>query len=121
MKLLLDMNLSPQLQIMLEEAGFEALHWSRVGNWSAPDTEILHWARQNGFIILTHDLDFGTLLFFEKASSPSVLQIRAKNIDPERLKEILVVTLNKYAEMLEHGALITLYADKSKVVVLPIR
>lgn len=80
MKVLLDMNLSPQWQPVLAAAGFEALHWSAVGRLSAPDTEIMHWARQHGYIILTHDLDFGALLFFEEATSPSVMQIRAKDL-----------------------------------------
>lgn len=35
MKILLDMNLSPDWVPVLESAGFEAVHWSKIGNPSA--------------------------------------------------------------------------------------
>jgi hypothetical protein len=43
-KLFLDMNLSPTWVMVLEEAGFEALHWSKVGKPSAFYHEIFDWA-----------------------------------------------------------------------------
>jgi predicted nuclease of predicted toxin-antitoxin system len=43
-KLLLDMNLSPTWVMVLQEAGFEALHWSKVGKPSAFYHEIFDWA-----------------------------------------------------------------------------
>lgn len=44
MKVLIDMNLSPAWVETLGEAGFEALHWSAVGDPRAPDRKILKWA-----------------------------------------------------------------------------
>lgn len=37
MKILLDMNLSPAWVEFLEGEGFEAVHWSLVGEPNAPD------------------------------------------------------------------------------------
>jgi hypothetical protein len=62
MKLLVDMNLSPDWVPFLNSAGFEAIHWSLVGNCRAEDREIMEWAREDSFVVFTHDLDFGTLL-----------------------------------------------------------
>ena len=62
MKILLDMNLPPIWASCLETGGHEAKHWSEIGANNAPDIEIMEWARTNGFVVFTHDLDFGALL-----------------------------------------------------------
>ena len=62
MKLLLDMNLSPAWLPLLHSHGFEAVHWSEVGDGRSPDHEIMRWAREHGCVVFTHDLDFGLLL-----------------------------------------------------------
>ncbi len=41
MKLLIDMNLSPDWVEFLSNAGFESVHWSTVGAATAPDAEIV--------------------------------------------------------------------------------
>ncbi len=78
MKLLIDMNLSPTWVSVLKEAGLEPVHWSSIGRPDAPDNEILGYARSNGYVVFTHDLDFGTILAATKANCPSVIQIRSK-------------------------------------------
>jgi predicted nuclease of predicted toxin-antitoxin system len=62
MKLLVDMNLSPSWVRFLVEAGFEAVHWSEVGSGSAADSELMQWAADAGYGVLTADLDFGAIL-----------------------------------------------------------
>src|SRR4051812_45550130 len=52
MKLLIDMNLSPQWVPLLKDAGHEATHWSAVGDPRAPDSEVMHWAREHGYYCL---------------------------------------------------------------------
>jgi uncharacterized protein DUF5615 len=46
-ELLLDMNLAPRWVEFLEEAKFQALHWSQIGRANAPDTEIMEYAGAN--------------------------------------------------------------------------
>jgi len=41
MKLLIDMNLSPEWVPFLEKAGWPAVHWFKVGQPDASDQEIL--------------------------------------------------------------------------------
>lgn len=41
MKILVDMNLSPEWVEVLQQAGFTAIHWSAVGKANAQDTELL--------------------------------------------------------------------------------
>jgi predicted nuclease of predicted toxin-antitoxin system len=77
MKLLLDMNLSPLWLATLNNAGFEVVHWSRVGVANAPDQEIMLFAQQHGYTICTQDLDFGLMLAASGNGKPSVVQIRS--------------------------------------------
>ena len=62
MKIVIDMNLSPDWIDVLREAGHEAVHWSTEGSARATDREILAWARERGYVVFTHDLDFGAQL-----------------------------------------------------------
>jgi predicted nuclease of predicted toxin-antitoxin system len=61
-KILVDMNLSPLWAEYLSRHGFEAVHWPRVVDQRASDPEFLAWARENGFVVFSHDLDFSRLL-----------------------------------------------------------
>ncbi|RJP35191.1 MAG: hypothetical protein C4527_00980 [Candidatus Omnitrophota bacterium] len=61
-KILIDMNLSPKWKLVFEQAGFEALHWSEIGEPDALDETIMEWSRSNGYIVFTNDLDFNAIL-----------------------------------------------------------
>lgn len=76
MKLVLDLNLSPSVATTLARAGFEAVHWSAIGSATAEDSVILLWARAQGFVVVTHDLDFSAILAASGEDSPSVVQVR---------------------------------------------
>ncbi|MGB3266117.1 MAG: DUF5615 family PIN-like protein [Microcoleus sp.] len=76
MKILIDMNLSPEWTIVFTKYGIESLHWSTVGDPRATDRVIMEWARVNDYAVFTHDLDFGALLAATQADAPSVIQVR---------------------------------------------
>jgi predicted nuclease of predicted toxin-antitoxin system len=71
MKLLIDMNLSPRWAVVLGQAGHEAVHWSDVGKANARDFEIMGFARENGFVVFSHDLDFSESLRQQTVESPA--------------------------------------------------
>lgn len=119
MRLLIDMNLSPDWVAVFEQQGWEVLHWSTVGDPSAMDSAIMEWARANGYVVFTHDLDFGTLLATTRAQGPSVIQVRTQDIMPQSLGDRLVQILRQYESALEKGALITVDETKSRVRILP--
>lgn len=73
MRILVDMNLTPDWVGYLVAAGFEAVHWSNVGPVAALDAEIMEFAREHGFAILTRDLDFGEILALANHTGPSVI------------------------------------------------
>jgi predicted nuclease of predicted toxin-antitoxin system len=55
MKLVVDMKLSPTWSNKLVGHGFEAVHWSAIDASTTPDDEILSWAREQGFVVVTND------------------------------------------------------------------
>jgi predicted nuclease of predicted toxin-antitoxin system len=120
MKLLIDMNLSPLWIEFLADSGFESVHWSKIGLPTAPDTEILEYARANGLVVFTHDLDFGALLAQEKSRGPSVIQIRTQDVLPKAIGEIVVRALNAGRAHLDSGALVTVDPNRHRIRLLPI-
>ncbi len=119
MKVLVDMNLSPRWTTALEQEGWHAVHWSEVGDPRATDAEIMEWARREGYVVLTHDLDFGALLAATQMQGPSVLQIRTQDVLPEALGSRVVQILRQYGEVLAQGALVTVDETRARIRVLP--
>ena len=115
------MNLSPEWVQVFEGFGWEAAHWSSVGDISAPDTMIMQCARERDFAVFTHDLDYGTLLFVTKASSPSVIQLRAEDVRPSRMAAVVSAAIEASTQELLHGALVTIDPRKKRVRLLPFR
>lgn len=119
-RLLIDMNLSPQWVNELARHGYDAVHWSTVGNPRAADTAIMDWARANGRAVFTHDLDFATLLALTHADGPSVLQVRSQNVLPKHMGSLVVAALRQYEPALTAGALVVIEEKKSRARVLPL-
>ena len=107
MKLPIDMNLSPLWVEFLSRSGSESLHWSEVGQASAPDSQLMDYASANGWVIFTHDLDFGALLASRKSRRPSVIQIRTQDVLPNAIGDLIIRALRAAAPQLEAGALVT--------------
>ena len=120
MKIVLDMNLSPAWVPFLETKGHIVKHWSEIGAITAPDSEIMEWARSNGYIVFTHDLDFSALLFATKAMAPSVIQVRTEDIRPGSIGTQVLFALQNAEEDLKQGALVTIDPRKNRIRLLPL-
>ncbi len=121
MKILLDMNLSPAWCSFLKAGGHEAIHWSDIGSLNASDLEIMEWARKNSYIVFTHDLDFGTLLYTTEAVAPSVIQLRCEDIRPKSIGKIVLNALEKAQKEIEKGALVIIDPRKNRIRLLPLK
>ena len=115
------MNLTPEWVPFLAAAGIDAVHWSSVGDGRASDTVLMRWAADQGRVVFTNDLDFGTLLASSGACGPSVVQVRALDTVPAAIGDDVLRMLHDHAQSLAVGALITLDASRTRVRVLPIR
>ncbi len=120
MKLLVDMNLSPDWVTVLQQAGWDTIHWSSVGDPRATDAEIMAWAKKNERVVFTHDLDFGTALALTQAEGPSVIQVRTQDVTPAGIVQLVTNALRQFQLELEKGALIVLDEATARARILPL-
>jgi predicted nuclease of predicted toxin-antitoxin system len=121
MKVLVDMNLSPDWARFLADAGFEAAHWSNVGSKTATDSELMRWAAENDHIVLTADLDFGAILAATQDIKPSVIQVRGELLSPGAIGDVVVRTVRQVRQELLDGALISIDAARARLRILPLK
>jgi len=120
LRILIDMNLSPAWADVLQQQGWDARHWSAVGDVRASDRTLMDWALSNDHVILTHDLDFSTLLALTHRTGPSVIQIRARDVTPDAIAPLLLKALSQHADDLASGALVVVDEVGNRVRILPI-
>lgn len=119
-RILIDMNLTPDWVEVLSKRGWASTHWSSVGDPKAKDHEIMEWARIHKHVVFTHDLDFATMLALTRASGPSVIQVRGRNVLPDHMAPIISAALRQHETELAAGALVVVDEAKSRVRVLPL-
>lgn len=118
MKVLIDMNLSPGWVKILADRGIEAAHSSSIGAAAATDIEIMDFARTHGYVVLTQDLDFSTILAVTQGKKPSVVQIRADNLDPREIGGAVIAAIIRLEAELELGALVTVDPKRTRIRLL---
>src|SRR2546422_10036981 len=111
-QLVVDMNLSVEWVAELARHGWSAVHWSTVGDPTAEDSVIMAWALTNGFVVFTHDLDFGTMLALTHATGPSVFQVRGQSVLPEDIAPVVIAALHQHDAALAAGALVVVDVRK---------
>jgi predicted nuclease of predicted toxin-antitoxin system len=80
----------------------------------------MRWALARGYVVFTHDLDFGALLALTTATGPSVIQVRTQDVLPESLGPTVVAALRRFESVLTEGALVTINERTSKARILPL-
>jgi predicted nuclease of predicted toxin-antitoxin system len=77
-------------------------------------------ARQEGRILLVHDLGFGELVAASGAMLPSVIMFRRRNMHPDRVNGALQRILPQHRDALERGAIISVTEGQVRVRSLPL-
>lgn len=72
------------------------------------------FADQNGYVVLTQDLDFSAILAATHECKPSVVQVRADNLSISEMGPAVAASLHQLRAELESGALLTI--DQAKRV-----
>jgi predicted nuclease of predicted toxin-antitoxin system len=80
----------------------------------------MDWARKNGFVVFTNDLDFSRLLALTHDKGPSVIQGRAQNVMPGHIGAIVAHILKRYQKEIEQGALLSFDENKARTRILPL-
>jgi predicted nuclease of predicted toxin-antitoxin system len=120
MKILVDMNLSLRWVDFLSAAGLESVHWSQVGAYDADDGELLRWAAEHEHVVLTSDLDFGTMLAVMRKRRPSVLQLRSDTLTPDILGATVLAAIRQTSRELAEGALVSIDPARARLRLLPL-
>ena len=115
------MNLSPSRVERLVRHGFEAVHWSTIGAATAPDVELLTWANEHAFVVITNDLDFSAILAASAGASPSVVQIRTQDLLSDEAVSIVAKAIEAHREDIERGALLSIDEGGTRVRMLPLK
>lgn len=113
---LIDTQLPPVLAAFLTRKGFATIHTSRVkeGGEFMSDSEIISYAIDNDFIIVTKDKDF-TDYFFAKGAPPKILQLQLGNIKNNELIDTLELNIQLIAEMFSKGDNLIIFNQNSLV------
>jgi predicted nuclease of predicted toxin-antitoxin system len=98
----------------------QAAHWSEVGKVNAPDSEIMTYAAANDYVVLTHDLDFSAILAATHGEKPSVVQIRAEDVNPDTIGTQVAAALRQMESELREGALLTVDPTRTRLRLLPL-
>jgi predicted nuclease of predicted toxin-antitoxin system len=105
----------------LAQHGFEAVHWSTIGAATAPDVEILTWANEHQFVVVTNDLDFSAILAASAGATPSVVQVRTQDLLSDAAVSMVANALKAHGENIERGALLSIDEGGTRVRMLPLR
>lgn len=119
-RLLMDMNISPQTVQMLRQQGWNAIRVSDVLPSNTPDNIILDWAIQHQYTLVSQDLDFSGLVALSGLAKPSLITLRLNNSAPHVVTERLLQTLTEISELLDQGYAITVKDKTIRVRQLPI-
>lgn len=119
MRFLADMGISPETVTWLRSLGYDAVHLHELGLDRARDSAILEKAREEGRVILTHDLDFGELIAASGARLPSIVVFRLRSMHPEKVDGYLRRIVIEQQESLVQGAVLSVTEGQVRVRLLP--
>jgi predicted nuclease of predicted toxin-antitoxin system len=119
-KFLLDMGLARSTADFLRRQGYDAVHLREQGLQRMEDHDIVSKARTEGRVILTHDLDFGRIIALSQNQLPSLITFRLSNMQPHQVNHYLAEVLDRFAEQLESGALVSVSERAIRVRPLPV-
>ena len=79
------------------------------------------YALSHHFIVLTQDLDFGAILAATGGMKPSVVQLRSDDLDPFTIGPKVLLALERFAKLLDDGALVTVDPKRIRASILPLK
>lgn len=122
MKFLVDNALSPIVAECLRNSGHDAVHVRDFSMQAAADEEIFDFAARTGYVIVSADTDFGTLLALRNSDRPSFILFRRILLfqSPATYAELLLLNLVAIEDELKRGAIVTFDGDRIRIRQLPI-
>ena len=120
MRFLADMGLARSTVSFLQTRGHDATHLRDEGLQRLDDERIVEKALSERRVILTHDLDFSRIVALSRGHLPSVITFRLTDMRPTNVNRYLNEVLERFAQQLEEGALISITEQGIRVRSLPV-
>ncbi|MCO6488131.1 MAG: DUF5615 family PIN-like protein [Phaeodactylibacter sp.] len=77
-----DENIQSEVVSYLRNEGFEVKYVNEEGLEGEPDQKLLEMAKAENRVVITHDSDFGRLIFTQKIDFVGVIYLRPGHFDP---------------------------------------
>ena len=119
MRFLLDMNLPPAIAEWLQSKGHDAVHIREIGLGHLPDREVFARAAEEGWIVVTFDLDFGEIAGLAGATGATVLLLRLRLVHQDYFRQRLQAAIVEAAEALEAGATVVVEDARIRIRRMP--
>jgi predicted nuclease of predicted toxin-antitoxin system len=119
--LIADVHISPLTVTALKLQGYNIVRSTDFLPATAADVEILEFARVEGRIVLTQDLDFSMLLALSNYDQPSLITLRLSSAKPDLVTQRLLEILPNLEQDLIEGSAITINDNSVRIRKLPIR
>jgi predicted nuclease of predicted toxin-antitoxin system len=120
MKFIADMPVSPQTVSLLKTLDHDAVHAFDLGLAEAEDEEIAAFAKQEGRVVLTMDLDFGALLARSGDVEPGVIILRLNHATPAKVNRLLANLLSTVPSSEIEGSIVIVEEHKVRIRQLPV-
>jgi len=98
MKLLFDQNLSPRLVTRLADLFPDSDHVYPLGLDQALDIEVWNYARDNDFILVSKDADFGEMSLLH-GHPPKLIWLRLGNCTTSQIERLLRLSYDAIEQM----------------------
>ena len=119
MRFLPDMNLPPAVAEWLQSKGHDAVHIREIGLGHLPDREVFARAAEEGWIVVTFDLDFGEIAGLAGATGATVLLLRLRLVHQDYFRQRLQAAIVEAAEALEAGATVVVEDARIRIRRMP--
>jgi len=101
LKFLADENINTVVIDFLKSQSFDTIDVFSLQLNSKPDKDILITAKQLDRVVLTHDSDFGQIIFTEKIDFKGVIYLQPGHIQPQLTIQTLQVIINSTIVLIE--------------------
>lgn len=120
MQFLVDENMALSYAKTLRSLAYKAVHVSEVGLTSTDDDDIVVYAHEKDYTIITFDLDFTRIVALSQKPFPSIITFRVGEINVSEFEELIRIYLPDLINDIVKGALITIDSQGVRIKKLPI-
>lgn len=119
LKLLLDANLSPKTRKYLEKKfDFNVIDLITENKYGMTDEQVIKLAKKEKRIIITFDLDFGEIYYFNERGKVGTIVLRLENQTVESINKVLDKFFQKEAKNIDlERSLVVI--DENKIRITP--